>query len=224
LKLHVTDNHKSELNAEGFCERVYQKYQLLCELGDAYADAERYDAAVSVLNEAIRQQPRFAEAHASMGMILLRQGDLKEAAREFDAAHASNPNNAVACRGMGMVSQRIGQYPRAFEMYLRALELDADDLLSLLGLFQTSCKMGTFSKITQYLETYLGNHPDDTSVIFCLATLYAKEGRLEDARDQLMTLLTVEPGKEEAIQMLEKVQQHIRKRAAADVPAKAMRA
>jgi tetratricopeptide (TPR) repeat protein len=212
LKLHLTDNGNYDVNLDGFTERVYQRYQLLCELGDAYTDAERYDAATAVLEEAIRHQPRLSEAHASMGMVHLRQGRLQEAADEFHESLQYNSRNPVACRGLGMVSQRAGQFPRAFEMYLKALEMDNDDLLSLLGLFQTSCKMGTFSKITHYLETYLGNHPDDTSVIFCLATLYAKEGRLEDARDQLMTLLTIEPGKEEAIRMLEKVQEHIRKR------------
>ncbi len=216
MELQVTDNGKNTLKLEGFREQVFVKYSLLQELGEAYSDAEQYDKAIEVLLKAIRHEPRFPTAHASLGMVQLRVGRLQEATNAFQNALKCEGTHAVACRGMGMVFQRTGQFTRAFEMYLKALEQDDDDLLSLLGLFQTSCKMGTFSKITHYLETYLGNHPEDTSVTFCLATLYAKEGRLEDARDQLMTLLTIEPGKEEAIHMLEKVQQHIQKRQAAE--------
>jgi tetratricopeptide (TPR) repeat protein len=216
VELQITDNGKNKLELEGFQERVFVKYSLLEELGEAYSDAEQYDKAIEIFRKAIRHEPRFPSAHASLGMAQLRSGRLQEATNAFQNALKCENTHPAACRGMGMVFQRTGQFPRAFEMYLKALEQDTDDLLSLLGLFQTSCKMGTFGKITHYLETYLASHPEDTSVTFCLATLYAKEGRLDDARDQLMTLLTIEPGKEEAIHMLEKVQQHIQKRQAAE--------
>jgi cytochrome c-type biogenesis protein CcmH/NrfG len=65
--------------------------------------------------------------------------------------------------------------------------------------------MGSFARIIHYLELYLDRHPGDTSVLFCLATLYAREGRLAEARQSLLALLALEPDKNEAANLLEEV-------------------
>ncbi|MCK4625641.1 MAG: hypothetical protein KAV00_10050, partial [Phycisphaerae bacterium] len=100
------------------------------------------------------------------------------------------------------IHQQRAEYAKAFDMYLKCLELDTDNLVALLGLFQTSCKMENFSQIIHYLEIYLAGHHDDTSVLFCLASLYAKEGRLSDARQAVMEVLALEPNKPEAVELL----------------------
>ncbi len=62
--------------------------------------------------------------------------------------------------------------------------------------------MGTFAKIIYYLEAYLTKNPADTSVLFCLATLYAREGRLKEARGATLEILAHEPDKEGASELL----------------------
>ena len=94
-------------------------------------------------------------------------------------------------------------------MYLRCLELDTDNLIALLGLFQTSCQMGTFCKIIHYLQVYLDRHPSDASVLFCLASLYVKEGDLESARRTLNAVLEIDPDKSEALSLLAEVQEQL---------------
>ena len=108
-----------------------------------------------------------------------------------------------------MIHQERQEYPQAFEMYLRCLEIDGDNLIALLGLFQTSCQMGTFSKITHYLEEYLETHPDDQSVLFCLASLYARDGQAIQAKQTLLTVLACDPNKTEAVDLLREVEQQI---------------
>ena len=90
-------------------------------------------------------------------------------------------------------------------MHLKCLELDADNLVALLGLFQASVRMGTFAKVIRYLEIYLDRHPGDVAVLFCLATLYARDGRLEEAREALLSVLALEPDKKEAVELLRQV-------------------
>jgi hypothetical protein len=66
--------------------------------------------------------------------------------------------------------------------------------------------MGTFGKIIHFLEVYLDRHPGDTSVLFCLASLYVKEDDLRRARELLLDVLALEPGKPEAAELLHDVE------------------
>jgi len=116
-----------------------------------------------------------------------------------------DPDCAEAYGGLAMIHQQRHEYSAAFEMYLKCLERDLDNLVALLGLFQTSCQMGTFGKIIHFLEIYLAKHPDDVSVIFCLASLYVKERDLCRAQAFLRRVVTLEPDKAEARELLEKV-------------------
>jgi tetratricopeptide (TPR) repeat protein len=108
-----------------------------------------------------------------------------------------------------MIHQHRGEYDAALEAYLKCLRLDADNLIALLGLFQTSCQMGTFSQIIHYLQVYLDKHPGDASVLFCLASLHAREGRLVRARELLRDVLALEPGKAEAGELLAEVERRL---------------
>ena len=101
-----------------------------------------------------------------------------------------------------MIYTRTGDDPAALEMYLKCLEHDGDNLAALLGLFQTSCRMGSFARIIHYLQLYLAGHPDDASVLFCLAALHAREGRLALAERDLRRVLSMEPDKKEAAELL----------------------
>jgi tetratricopeptide (TPR) repeat protein len=113
---------------------------------------------------------------------------------------------AKAYAGLAMVAQQRGDYKQAFELYLKCLERDADNLTALLGLFQTSCQMGSFGKIIYYLQVYLNMHPGDTSIMFTLAALYMKEGRLKKSRQILGDVLTLEPANTDAADLLEEVE------------------
>ena len=111
-----------------------------------------------------------------------------------------------------MVYQQRADYEQAFETYLKCLELDTDNLTALLGLFQTSCQMGSFSKVIGYLESYLDMHPGDTAVMFCLGTLYMKEEQCGPAKRILSDVLVLEPDNKDAANLLEEVEHNLAQR------------
>jgi tetratricopeptide (TPR) repeat protein len=182
-----------------------QHYQVLQELGDCYAALCEYQRARECYNEAASLAPDKPGPYIGLGVIGMQTGRAEEAERAFRIAREIQPACAEAYAGLAMIHQHRREHPAAFEAYLKCLELDTDNLVALLGLFQTSCQMGTFSKIIHYLEVYLDRHPGDTSVLFCLATLYAREGRLARAREILLDVLALEPDKIEAAELLEEV-------------------
>jgi len=91
-------------------------------------------------------------------------------------------------------------------MYLKCLELDTENLIALLGLFQASCQMGSFAQVTHYLEVYLNMHPGDTSVMFPLAALYMKDGRFEESKKVLLDVLILDENHKDAANLLEEVE------------------
>ena len=107
---------------------------------------------------------------------------------------------------MAMVAQQRGDHPESFDLYMKSLELDTDNITALLGLFQVSCEMGSFAKVIYYLEVYLEMHPGDTSVMFALAALYLKDGQVEQARETLLSLLSLDPENRDAANLLEEVE------------------
>jgi len=188
-----------------------QNYQLLKELGDCYTAADNFERAVDCYRQAVSAAPGEPGPYIGLGVIALQFDQPDDAAKAFKTAMKLKPDCSEAHGGMAMVHQRRKEYPQAFDMYLKCLEADPDNLVALLGLFQTSCQMGTFSKVIHYLEVFLDMHPDDTSVLFCLATLYARDGRLYEARDALVKVLSIDHDKKEAATLLTKVHSNIAK-------------
>ncbi len=189
-----------------------QRFEVLNELGDCYAALGDLDGAKRCYAQAADLEPNRAAPYVGLGVAAIQLDRLDEAQIAFEAAARREPDCAEAYGGLAMVKQRRQDYPGAFDMHLKCLQLDTDNLVALLGLFQTSCQMGTFAKVIHYLEIYLDRHPGDTSVLFCLATLYAREGQLENARESILSVLALEPGKPEAKQLLREVRKQLAER------------
>ena len=189
-----TDGNR--LNA---AERHYKIMSLLAECYGSLRDdtlSERYWRAAAAL------APTKADPHVALGTMALQNQQLDRAQRHFEVARQHNVDCIEACDALAMVFQQKQDYASAFEMYLKCLELNPDNMVAMLGLFQTSCKMGSFAKIIHFLEVYIEKHPSDASVLFCLATLYAKDGSLAKAQVAVEQVLDQEPDKQDAKSLL----------------------
>ena len=183
-----------------------QHYEVLQELGDCYTSVGNYTQAQQYYEKAAVLSPDEAGPYVGLGVVALQKNLLDDAEIAFRVACRLDANCAKAYAGFAMVAQQRADYQQAFEMYLKSLELDTDNLIALLGLFQTSCQMGSFSKIIHYLEAYLNMHPGDTSVMFPLAALYMKDGKLEESQKILLDLLTLDKSHTDAANLLEEVE------------------
>jgi len=142
-------------------------------------------------------------------VVALQNNLLEDAEIAFRVACRLDSNCAKAHTGLAMVSQQRQEYGQAFERYMRSLELDSDNITALLGLFQTSCRMGSFAKIIYYLQIYLDMHPGDTAVMFSLAALYMKDSRFEKAQKMLMDILALDPVNRDAANLLEEIEHNL---------------
>ncbi len=183
-----------------------QHYEVLQELGDCYASVGNYSQAQQYYEKAAVLSPDEADPYVGLGVVALQKDLLDDAEIAFRVACRLNANCAKAYAGFAMIAQQRADYKQAFEMYLKSLELDTDNLIALLGLFQASCQMGSFAKVIHYLEMYLNMHPGDTSVMFPLAALYMKDGKFGESKNILLNLLSLDENHKDAANLLEEVE------------------
>lgn len=186
--------------------RDTQHYEVLKELGDCYTSTGDYEKAKQCYGKASNLGPDEAGPYVGLGVIAFQNELLDDAEVAFRVACRLNNNSAEGYSGLAMVEQKRGNCKKAFELYLKCLEMDTDNLAALLGLFQMSCQMGSFEKVIYYLEVYLDMHPGDTSVMFSLAALYMKDGKLDKSRDILMNITALDPENTDAANLLEEVE------------------
>ena len=183
-----------------------QHYEILQELGDCYCSMGDYVKARKYYENAADLEPDEAAPYVGLGVVALQDNKLEDARAAFQVACRLDNKCAKAYSGLGMVAQQNNDYRYAFDMYLKSLELDSENLIGLLGLFQTSCQMGSFEKVIYYLETYLNMHPGDTSVMYPLAALYVKDGKYDASQNILRDILILDPKNTDAANLLEEIE------------------
>jgi Flp pilus assembly protein TadD len=186
--------------------RTIRPYKALLERGDCHASLGDLTAAQGCYEKAASLGPDEAGPYVGLGVVALQRNQIEDAEIAFRVACRLDPASARAHAGLAIIAQRRQDFRRAFDFYMKSLELDGDNLTSLLGLFQTSCQMGSFEGVSHYLRVYLDMHPTDVSVMFALATLYTRDGRREQARDMLLNLLALDPANRDAANLLEEVE------------------
>ena len=187
-------------------EGYKQHYDVLIERGDCYATIGEYERAQQCYGKAAALAPDEPGPYIGLGAVSLQKGLLEDAEVAFKVACRLDNNCARAYCGLAMVYQQRMDFTQACQMYSRCLELDGDNLIALLGLFQSSCQMGAFSKIMHYMEVYLDMRPGDTAIMFCLATLYMNDGQFSKAKKVLSNVLILDPANRNAANLLEEVE------------------
>jgi len=183
-----------------------QHYDVLRELGHCYTSVGEYEKARECYDKAAVLAPDEAAPYIGFGVIAMQTGELADAETAFKVARRLDPECSKAYCGLAMICQQRADAAVAFDLYLKSLELDSDNLTALLGLFQSSCAMGSFSKVIYYLQVYLDEHPGDITVMFCLATLQLKDKQPQKAKELLLNVLALDANNTDAANLLEEVE------------------
>jgi lipoprotein NlpI len=93
--------------------------------GIQFMSEGRQRNAITSFNQAIRLNPRSAEAYQGRGMAYNETGQNEQALKDYDAALALNPQYAEAYFNRGNVYTDMGQHERALKDYNEAIRLDS---------------------------------------------------------------------------------------------------
>ncbi|MSQ47912.1 MAG: tetratricopeptide repeat protein [Deltaproteobacteria bacterium] len=94
--------------------------------GIKFLSEGRQRDAITAFDQAIRLNPRSAEAYLGRGMAYNETGKNEQALKDYDAALALNPQYAEAYFNRGNTYSDLGQHERALKDYNETVRLDSN--------------------------------------------------------------------------------------------------
>ncbi|MFQ5926838.1 MAG: protein kinase [Terriglobia bacterium] len=169
------------------------------ELAEAHASRglavslnKRYEEACKEFETAVRLNPKLFEAYYFYARTYYAQGKLTEAAQLFEQACRVNPDDyqapsllAMAYRGLGQTAEAAAVERRAFQIIERHLELHPDDARAVYFGASALCQLGERERGLEWASRALAMDPEETSILYNVACVYALQGQSEQAIDCL---------------------------------------
>ena len=146
------------------------------------------------LRRAIELNPNYALAHHYFADYLKAMGRFDEAIEQIEKAQELDPLSLAINTGVGHVLYLSRQYDKAIEQYKRAVDLDPSFMATHLWFGRPYLEKGMFAEAIAELETAVRLSGESTLALAMLGHGLASAGRLD-----------------EAMQILEKLQQRCRK-------------
>lgn len=157
-----------------------------------------HDVAAVFFGGVIEVAPHLADAHNNLGVVLMAQGQLAEAAASYQKAISLQPGHPNAHYNLGNAFKDQGRLDEAVASYKKAVLLTPDnaELHNNLGdVLQTQ------DKLTEAIASYrkaLRINPNLAEVHYNLADALLREGKLPEAVTQYREAIRLKPDHAEA--------------------------
>ena len=157
-----------------------------------YLNPLALDRAHQLARKAVQLDSNLPDAHAALGLALLRRHDHEAAIAEFERAMALNPN--FTHQAFSEVLVYAGDSARAIEAVERHMRLDPFYMPQApLWLGFAHYMLKQYSQALPPLREYVSRAPNFRGGHACLAATYAQLGKLEEARAEAAEVLRIEP-------------------------------
>jgi choline-sulfatase len=133
--------------------------KIYSRLGIDYLHLNHLDKAIEAMTQASRINPTDVNNLLNLGMAYLRLGRVDDAEKAFRAITAQNDRYAPAHNGLGLVAVEREDTETARREFEKALEINPDDLNSLLDLGILYQKTANTEQALHYLQMFLSKAP-----------------------------------------------------------------
>jgi tetratricopeptide (TPR) repeat protein len=162
--------------------------------GRLHALKRQYDKAVADLDKAIELAPKAAEYHVERGRTLLEAGDARKALAGLTEATKLDKGNAEAWMWRGVACFRLKDYGAANTAYVESRKYDPTnpEVCYHLAILAVAVKQDKDAVKFYTLALELG-HPQPALVRTERAGAYARQGRHDEALDDLKAAVNSDP-------------------------------
>ncbi|MCX8052780.1 MAG: tetratricopeptide repeat protein [Armatimonadetes bacterium] len=167
-------------------------------LADAFFETGKKTEAVQQLNQAIKANPRFAEAYVSLGTIAASEGKLDRAASFYRKALHMNPNLVSARTNLGLMLLQQHRIHEAIELLREAVRVDRHPAQPHYVMGAAYDKLGDIEKALKHYKTAVRIDPDLPDARVALATALIRQGELDAAQNHLQEAVWLKPDMPEA--------------------------
>jgi tetratricopeptide (TPR) repeat protein len=125
------------------------------------------------------------ETHRARGIVLELTGNYNEAAAEFEAAIAINPNIADLHLALGRSYRFLEQYDKAIEEFNKANALNPTDSEPDTYISRTYSTVGEYAKAIQYAQQAVKDDPLDPYLYGNLGQMYSRNAQYQESIEPL---------------------------------------
>lgn len=156
------------------------------------------DKAIAHYNEALKENPRSAEAHNWLGVALLDKSDLAGAIAEFRKAVEIDPGLARAWTNLGSALGKSGELKESIEAFRKALDLEPDNPAARMNLAIGLRGSGDAKSAAEHIRRVASRQPKDSGVQYELGQALRQGGDLNGAIEAFEAALRINSEMREA--------------------------
>jgi len=155
--------------------------------GEVLDEEKNTSGAIEQFRAAAKADPKEPDVHFGLGYLLWTQREYPEAASEFQAELANNPNHAQSMTYLGDAEMQM-EHPDAARGFLeKAVSVDAGQELAHLDLGILNNDAGRRDDALRELKIAEKLNPNDENVHWRLGRLYQAAGRKDEAKAEFDT-------------------------------------
>jgi len=162
-------------------------------LGDILYDAKNNAGALAAYKAALVADPTLKGFYKRYVELVTAQGVAEETIKALKGAIAANEADAPMFVSLGDVYRKTDNYPKAIDMYTKALSLDSRNNGALSSLAFCQAKAGNLKDATITYEQVVAMDPKDVGEYKALAALYAKQNKNDLAMNMYKKCLAKKP-------------------------------
>ena len=177
------------------------------DMAVAYREKGLIDEVIKKYKQVIQINPRFPEALSNLGGHYFMTGKTEEAIVYFKKALESYPNFIQAMSNLGAALNKLGRPEEALPYLKKALSFDPEFGVSYYNLGNSYFAMNQFQEALQNYHKAVELGVDFLSLHWKLYEIHKKEGRSQDAEEELNIILQIDPENPSALQKRQKLPQ-----------------
>ena len=175
-------------------------------LGFVFYERGYFEQAVSYFQQAVKDDPKSAEALYGLGSAYLERQETNRARECFEQVlqlHAGYPGTVPnTWNNLGIMAARAGDTGTAIQDFQRALETDPDHSIALRNLGSAYRQKKQWAEAERVFKRALALNPDDAESNYGLGMVYAQQNDTERAYSYLQKALAARPVYPEALNNL----------------------
>lgn len=178
-------------------------YEINKELGECYLFMGDFDKAETYYQKAAAAAPDQSDAYLGLATVAVQKGNLDMAAERYARARELKVSDRPLA-GLGLVTMELGRHEEAFVYFKQALDINPGNMVAINGLVREGYFLNKLEDIIPYLRAAIAAD-DAEPVRYTLAGCLTALGRDEEARQELETLLGVNPENQSARELYARV-------------------
>ena len=151
------------------------------------------DEAYGWARAAIRQSPGFASSYNTLGVVYLRHGEARQAARVFGYVLERDPDNSTVLSNLADVQSQLGNQLEAAALRSRLVQIDPHPPYYFFNLGMAAMQDNDFRTAKTQFAREVARADYNHEFHFWLAVAYFKLGEIERAQRQLLLAIERSP-------------------------------